>query len=201
MLKYLHISNYALISELQMEFEPGFSVITGETGAGKSIIIGALSLILGQRADSRAIKEGEQKCVIEASFDITGYGLEPFFQDNELDYDADNCLVRRELTAAGKSRAFVNDTPVSLAQLRELGNRLIDIHSQHENLLLSNEGCGRCARCTYPDAPCRFPELLHHSLEGYGWIVKELADAAGIRYHNGPNTVTYFGALLFCETA
>ena len=140
MLKYLHISNYALISELQMEFEPGFSVITGETGAGKSIIIGALSLILGQRADSRAIKEGEQKCVIEASFDITGYGLEPFFQDNELDYDADNCLVRRELTAAGKSRAFVNDTPVSLAQLRELGNRLIDIHSQHENLLLSNDG-------------------------------------------------------------
>ncbi len=140
MLKYLHISNYALISELQMAFEPGFSVITGETGAGKSIIIGALSLILGQRADSRAIKEGEQKCVIEASFDITGYGLEPFFQDNELDYDADNCLVRRELTAAGKSRAFVNDTPVSLAQLRELGNRLIDIHSQHENLLLSNDG-------------------------------------------------------------
>ena len=140
MLKYLHISNYALISELQMAFEPGFSVITGETGAGKSIIIGALSLILGQRADSRAIKEGEQKCVIEASFDITGYGLEAFFQENELDYDADNCLVRRELTAAGKSRAFVNDTPVPLAQLRELGNRLIDIHSQHENLLLSNEG-------------------------------------------------------------
>ena len=140
MLKYLHISNYALISDLQMAFEPGFSVITGETGAGKSIIIGALSLILGQRADSRAIKEGEQKCVIEASFDITGYGLEAFFQENELDYDADNCLVRRELTAAGKSRAFVNDTPVPLAQLRELGNRLIDIHSQHENLLLSNEG-------------------------------------------------------------
>ena len=140
MLKYLHISNYALISDLQMAFEPGFSVITGETGAGKSIIIGALSLILGQRADSRAIKEGEQKCVIEASFDITGYGLEAFFQENELDYDAANCLVRRELTAAGKSRAFVNDTPVPLAQLRELGNRLIDIHSQHENLLLSNEG-------------------------------------------------------------
>ena len=115
-------------------------MITGETGAGKSIIIGALSLILGQRADSRAIKEGEQKCVIEASFDITGYGLEAFFQENELDYDAANCLVRRELTAAGKSRAFVNDTPVPLAQLRELGNRLIDIHSQHENLLLSNEG-------------------------------------------------------------
>ena len=140
MLKYLHISNYALIADLQIAFEPGFSVITGETGAGKSIIIGALSLILGQRADSRAIKEGEQKCVIEASFDITGYGLEAFFQENELDYDAANCLVRRELTAAGKSRAFVNDTPVPLAQLRELGNRLIDIHSQHENLLLSNEG-------------------------------------------------------------
>lgn len=140
MLKSLHISNYALISELHIDFESGFSVITGETGAGKSIIMGALSLLLGQRADSRSIKEGEQKCVIEALFDVNAYGLESFFADNELDYDAANCLVRRELTVAGKSRAFVNDTPVSLAQLRELATRLIDIHSQHENLLLSNDG-------------------------------------------------------------
>ena len=138
MLKSLHISNYALISELCINFQSGFSVITGETGAGKSIIIGALSLISGQRADSKAIKEGEQRCVIEAGFNIRNYGLEPFFSESELDYDED-CIIRRELTAAGKSRAFVNDTPVSLNQLRELSNRLIDIHSQHENLLLSNE--------------------------------------------------------------
>ena len=139
MLNTLHISNYALISELHIDFGPGFSVITGETGAGKSIIIGALSLILGQRADSKAIKEGEQKCVIEAGFNIKNYKLKSFFAENELDYDDTNCVIRRELTSAGKSRAFVNDTPVGLNQLRELSNRLIDIHSQHENLLLSNE--------------------------------------------------------------
>ncbi|NDV47442.1 DNA repair protein RecN [Paludibacter sp. 221] len=139
MLKSLHISNYALISDLEIDFSTGFSVITGETGAGKSIIIGALSLILGQRADSRVIKEGEPKCFIEAYFDIKAYNLEPFFVENELDYDVDNCFIRRELTANGKSRAFVNDTPVSLTQLRDLSSRLIDIHSQHENLLLSNE--------------------------------------------------------------
>jgi len=139
MLTSLHISNYALISELNINFSPGFSVITGETGAGKSIIIGALSLILGQRADSKAIKEGEQKCVIEADFNIKNYDLKAFFDENELDYVENNCLIRRELTASGKSRAFVNDTPVGLNQLRELSNRLIDIHSQHENLLLSNE--------------------------------------------------------------
>ena len=139
MLKSLYISNYALISELKINFQSGLSVITGETGAGKSIIIGALSLILGQRADSKHIKEGEQKCVIEAQFDIAAYDLKSFFAQNELDYEENDCLIRRELTAAGKSRAFVNDTPVSLLQLRELSNRLIDIHSQHENLLLSNE--------------------------------------------------------------
>lgn len=139
MLKSLYISNYALISELKIEFGSGFSVITGETGAGKSIIIGALSLILGQRADSRVIKEGEQKCVIEADFDIKNYGLKSFFAENELDYDESNCIIRRELNQTGKSRAFVNDTPVGLTQLRELSLRLIDIHSQHENLLLSNE--------------------------------------------------------------
>lgn len=138
MLKSLYISNFALISEININFESGFSVITGETGAGKSIILGALSLLLGQRADSKLIKEGEEKCVIEAEFDIHDYQLEDFFEKNELDYNSSNCLLRREITVAGKSRAFVNDTPVSLQVLRELGDKLIDIHSQYENLLLSH---------------------------------------------------------------
>jgi len=141
MLKSLHISNYALISELQISFNSGFSVITGETGAGKSIILGALSLILGQRADSKTIKLDEDKCVIEAEFDISAYKhLDSFFEQNDLDKDGQVCLIRRELTSAGKSRAFINDTPVSLNVIRDLSNRLLDIHSQHENLLLSNEG-------------------------------------------------------------
>lgn len=140
MLKSLYISNYALISELQIDFDKGFSVITGETGAGKSIILGALSLILGQRAESKALKADTDKCVIEAEFDISGYKyLGDFFKINDLDVVSDSCLIRRELTSAGKSRAFINDTPVSLNVLRDLTNRLIDIHSQHDNLLLSNE--------------------------------------------------------------
>lgn len=139
MLKSLHISNYALISELSINFEAGFSVITGETGAGKSIILGALSLILGQRADSKSIKIDADKCIIEAEFDISNYQhLDSFFAANELDNEGDTCLIRRELTNSGKSRAFINDTPVSLNLIKDLSNRLIDIHSQHENLLLSN---------------------------------------------------------------
>lgn len=141
MLKSIYISNYALISSLDISFEKGFSVLTGETGAGKSIILGALSLILGQRADSKAIKASADKCVVEANFDISDYKhLHDFFEKNDLDHDGKLCIIRRELTSAGKSRAFVNDTPVSLTVLRELSNRLIDIHSQHENLLLSNAG-------------------------------------------------------------
>jgi DNA repair protein RecN (Recombination protein N) len=141
MLKSLHISNYALISELNIDFESGFSVITGETGAGKSIILGALSLILGQRADSKAIKIDADKCVIEAEFDISAYShLSDFFIQNNLDNEGNYCLIRRELTNTGKSRAFINDTPVGLNVIRDLSNRLIDIHSQHENLLLSNVG-------------------------------------------------------------
>jgi DNA repair protein RecN (Recombination protein N) len=141
MLKSLHISNYALISELQISFDSGFSVITGETGAGKSIILGALSLILGQRADSKTIKLDADKCVIEAEFDISAYKhLDSFFDQNDLDKEGNLCLIRRELTSSGKSRAFINDTPVSLNVIRDLSNRLIDIHSQHENLLLSNDG-------------------------------------------------------------
>ncbi|MBP1663207.1 MAG: replication and repair protein RecN [Bacteroidetes bacterium] len=138
MLKSLFISNYALISNLRIDFDGGFSVITGETGAGKSIIVGALSLIQGQRADTRVVKEGTQKSVVEAGFEIENYNLKSFFKENELDYNP-VCLVRREITINGKSRAFINDTPVSLNALRDLSNRLLDIHSQHENLLLSTE--------------------------------------------------------------
>lgn len=139
MLKSLHISNYALITELNIDFESGFSVITGETGAGKSIILGALSLILGQRADSKSIKIDAEKCVIEAEFDISTYSyLTDFFLQNNLDNEGNLCIIRRELTNTGKSRAFINDTPVGLNVIRDLSNRLIDIHSQHENLLLSN---------------------------------------------------------------
>ncbi len=139
MLKSLYISNYALISELSIDFETGFSVITGETGAGKSIILGALSLILGQRADNKSIKLDAEKCVIEAEFDISAYRhIDDFFIQNDLDKDNNSCLIRRELTNTGKSRAFINDTPVALNVIRDLSNRLIDIHSQHENLLLSN---------------------------------------------------------------
>lgn len=141
MLKSLYISNYALISELNIDFQSGFSVITGETGAGKSIILGALSLILGQRADSKSIKTDADKCVIEAEFDISTYShLSDFFRQNDLDNEENHCLIRRELTNSGKSRAFINDTPVGLNVIRDLSNRLIDIHSQHENLLLSNVG-------------------------------------------------------------
>ena len=139
MLKSLYISNYALISELNIDFESGFSVITGETGAGKSIILGALSLILGQRADSKSIKIDAEKCVIEAEFDISSYThLTDFFSQNDLDNESKFCIIRRELTNSGKSRAFINDTPVGLNVIRDLSNQLIDIHSQHENLLLSN---------------------------------------------------------------
>ena len=139
MLQSLFIKNYALIDELHLELHRGFSVITGETGAGKSILLGAIGLLLGQRADVRSIKAGESRCVIEADFDLTGYGLEDFFAAEDLDFDGHSCLIRRELTATGKSRAFINDTPASVAQLKQLGSRLIDIHSQHQNLLLAQE--------------------------------------------------------------
>ena len=139
MLKHLYIKNFTLIDELDIELYPGFSVITGETGAGKSIILGAIGLLLGQRADSKAIKQGADKCVIEAQFDLSRYGMEDFFEENDIEYDASDCIIRRELTAAGKSRAFINDTPVQLSMLKELGERLVDIHSQHQNLLLNKQ--------------------------------------------------------------
>ena len=137
MIKQLHISNYALIDKLDIGFDNGLTIITGETGAGKSIILGALSLILGERADSKAIRDTASKTVVEAVFDISGYELEHFFSDNDIDNDKTECIVRRELTPTGRSRAFINDTPVSLIELRELGTRLLDIHSQHSNMLLS----------------------------------------------------------------
>ena len=136
MLKRLYIKNFTLIDELDIDLYQGFSVITGETGAGKSIILGAIGLLLGQRADSKVIKD---KCVIEAHFDISRYGMETFFTENDIEYDPTDCIIRRELTSAGKSRAFINDTPVQLVLLKELGEQLIDIHSQHQNLLLNKQ--------------------------------------------------------------
>lgn len=139
MLRQLYIKNFALIDELDMEFRSGFSVITGETGAGKSIILGAIGLLLGQRADSKSVKMGADKCVIEAHFDLSRYGMAVFFEQNDIEYDASDTIIRRELTAAGKSRAFINDTPVALTMLKELGERLVDVHSQHQNLLLNKQ--------------------------------------------------------------
>ena len=139
MLRSLYIQNYALIEKLDISFETGFSVITGETGAGKSIILGAIGLLLGQRADVKAIRQGASKCIIEARFDISAYNMRPFFEENELEYDTE-CILRLEVQSSGKSRAFINDTPASLVQVKELGEQLIDVHSQHQNLLLNKEG-------------------------------------------------------------
>lgn len=139
MLKQLYIKNFTLIDELNIQMHPGFSVITGETGAGKSIILGAIGLLLGNRADCKSIKAGRDRCVIEAHFDLSKYDMQQFFTDNDIDEDLSDTIIRRELTAAGKSRAFINDTPVSLTKMRELGEQLVDIHSQHQNLLLQKE--------------------------------------------------------------
>lgn len=139
MLKQLHIQNFTLIDELDINFYPGFSVITGETGAGKSIILGAIGLLMGNRADTKLIRTGKEKCLIEAHFDVSKYNLFHFFEENDIDDDATDCIVRREIYSSGKSRAFINDTPVPLATMKELGEQLIDIHSQHQNLLLNQE--------------------------------------------------------------
>ena len=136
MLKQLYIRNFTLIDELDIRLHPGFSVITGETGAGKSIILGAIGLLLGQRADSKSLKNNAEKCVVEAHFDMSKYNLQPFFEENDIDFDAADTIIRRELTTAGKSRAFINDCPVTVQELKELGEQLVDVHSQHQNLLL-----------------------------------------------------------------
>ena len=138
MLQSLFIRNFVLIDELHIRFDEGFSVVTGETGAGKSIILGALALVLGQRADSKSIQSGADKCVVEAVFDVSAYRLEDFFRSHDLEYDAENCILRRELMSSGKSRAFINDTPAPLSVVKALGDRLIDVHSQHQNLLLAD---------------------------------------------------------------
>lgn len=140
MLQSIFIQNYALIDKLDITFEPGFSVITGETGAGKSIILGAIGLLLGQRADVKAIRNGATKCIVEAKFSIASYGMEEFFKANDIEYDSEECIIRREVNINGKSRAFINDTPASLSQMKVLGEKLIDVHSQHQNLLINKEG-------------------------------------------------------------
>lgn len=156
MLKHLHIENYALIESLDIDFHDGFSVITGETGAGKSILLGAIGLLTGDRADLSAIQSGKQRCVLEATFNPEGYGLEAFFQEEDLDFDPSECIIRRELTANGKSRAFINDTPTTITALKRLGNRLIDIHSQHQNLLLGQEDF----QLSVLDTVAAVPELI-----------------------------------------
>ena len=138
MLKSLKIENYALIESLSVEWDKSLNIITGETGAGKSILLGALGLLLGAKNEGQALKDLEHNCIIEATFDIGGYGLETLFEDNDLDYESE-MTIRRVITPAGKSRAFVGDMPVQLSLLKELGSRLVDIHSQHQNLILSSE--------------------------------------------------------------
>ena len=176
MLKHLHIENYALIESLDIDFHDGFSVITGETGAGKSILLGAIGLLTGDRADLSAIQSGKQRCILEASFNPEGYSLETFFQEEDLDFDPSECIIRRELTANGKSRAFINDTPTTITALKKLGNRLIDIHSQHQNLHRGQEDFQLSVLDTVADAP----ELINSYTEAYRkWIqaIKTLDEA------------------------
>lgn len=137
MLRNLHIQNYALIDELDIEFKQGLNIITGETGAGKSILLGALALILGQRADASVLKDKAKNCIVEGLFEISGYNLEKFFQENDLDFHT-STIIRRQINDAGKSRAYINEIPVNLNVIKDLGEKLIDIHSQHQNLLLSS---------------------------------------------------------------
>lgn len=176
MLKHLHIENYALIESLDIDLNDGFSVITGETGAGKSILLGAIGLLTGDRADLSAIQSGKQRCIIEATFNTEGYDLEAFFQEEDLDFDPSECIIRRELTANGKSRAFINDTPTTINALKRLGNRLIDIHSQHQNLLLGQEDF----QLSVLDAVASMPELIQsYSQAFHKWAqaVKALNEA------------------------
>ena len=175
MIKQLHISNYALIDKLNIGFDDGLTIITGETGAGKSIILGALSLILGERADTKSIRDTSAKTIVEATFDISGYGLEPFFKENDIDWDEHECLVRRELSPSGRSRAFINDSPVSVNVLRELSTRLLDIHSQHSNMLLSR----RAFQLSILDSIAQNGPLLeqyHQVYQAYCDAVKKLTE-------------------------
>lgn len=168
MLRHLTINNYVLIESLDIDLQPGFSVMTGETGAGKSIILGALGLLMGQRADSGSIMPGAAKCVVEGIFGIEGYDLKSLFDENQLDYEPAECILRRELSANGKSRAFVNDTPVGIALLRQIALRLLDIHSQHSNLLLENPAF----QLGIVDTLAAHPDLLANYRDLYGRIVE-----------------------------
>lgn len=168
MLKHLSIRNYILIEKLDIDLQAGFSVMTGETGAGKSIILGTLRLLMGERTDSRCIMPGQAKCTVEGIFDIEGYGLQAIFEQNELDYEPTECILRREVTTAGKSRAFVNDSPVSATVLRMIALRLLDIHSQHSNLLLENPAF----QLSIVDVIADHPDLLRDYAEGYARIAE-----------------------------
>lgn len=163
MLKHLYIKNFTLIDELDIDFFNGFSVISGETGAGKSIILGAISLLLGNRADSKQIKQGEKKCIIEAVFTLAKGVYDDFFKANGIDLDIDETILRREINDSGKSRAFINDTPVSLTLMRDLGDQLVDIHSQHQNLLLQKEDF----QLNIVDIIARNEQELQHYKEAY----------------------------------
>jgi len=192
MLRNLHISHYALIDELDIEWQGGFSVITGETGAGKSILLGALGLLLGQRADARAIRPGAAKCVVEGRFDLQALGLRDFFETADIDFDGNECIVRREVTSAGKSRAFINDTPVPLTRLKELSPHIIDIHSQHQNLLMGHEqfllqaidtvAGNAAARAAYAGAYDAFTGTMRQLAELRERAAQERADADFVRF-------------------
>lgn len=168
MLKHLTINNYVLIESLDIDLQPGFSVMTGETGAGKSIILGALGLLMGGRADSGSIMPGSAKCTVEGIFNIEGYDMQSLFDENELDYEPKECILRREVAVNGKSRAFVNDSPVNVAVLRQIAVRLLDIHSQHSNLLLENPAF----QLGIVDTVADHPDLLRQYQELYARIIE-----------------------------
>ena len=192
MIKQLHISNYALIDRLDIQFADGLTIITGETGAGKSIILGALALILGERADSKAIRDSNAKTIVEATFDIGGYHLDTLFKDNDIDWDEHDCLVRREISPNGRSRAFINDTPVQLNVLRELSTSLLDIHSQHSNMLLSQPAF----QLSILDNIAGNGQLLEH----YGLLYHDYRDALPVlgrtAHHRGSSDVYVLDGIL-----
>lgn len=176
MLRRLTVRNYAIIRELDMEFGEGFTIITGETGAGKSILLGALGLVLGERADTSVLLSQDEKCIVEAFFNISGYDLKDLFEANEVDYE-DEAIIRREITPAGKSRAFLNDTPVNLGILKELGSRLIDVHSQHETLLLGNSMFQMRVTDAYAGSAA-LARQYSHIWKGYLAVRREYDEAA-----------------------
>lgn len=179
MLQYLTIQNYTLIEKATIDINPGFTVITGETGAGKSILLGALALLLGKRADVTVLKNPDKKCIVEAVFNLSGLDLETFFNDNDLDFELET-VIRREIAPTGKSRAFVNDTPVNITILKKLGEQLVDIHSQHQTLLLNEKGFQQ----QLFDAYVNEPELLKNISNVYFEYVQTLRDVKKLKEQN-----------------